>query len=482
MGARYRTRRAGSSTGAGASADGLRPGEPISRGFAGDRARASATTPHAVTAPGRRSTVGRRAELVPLPRIEPDAATPTTNATPAPLRRRRSGVAASTSAALDAHACTTRSTATGSASSGKASSTCRATAARCSSRTTRARSLPTRPRSCTASRRSSGGRSTAWPSTCSARCPSSARCGRAAAASPRTPTTRTGCCTTNSSSRSCSRKARKGTGKQFSDRYQLRRFGRGGFVEIAMRAGVPVVPIAVVGAEESMPILFKSTRLAKLLNIPYFPITANMLRSARPGSSCTSPRSSRSACCRRCTSTCRPNQERYSRSRVMEESERIRRMVQDALYDMLRTAPQRLVRLSGVACASSSPGSSTYWGGRVAQALEQRRRRRGHRRARHARPAGPARTHGVRARRLVVLDPRPHRARDRDRHDPAHAPHRRLDARQRPHAARDQRDRHDEPARGRGRARQPGAQGRREELVARLRRQLSRTRTCSART
>ena len=98
----------------------------------------------------------------------------------------------------------------------------------------------------------------------------------------------------------------KATGKLFSQRYQLRRFGRGGFVEIAMRAGVPVVPIAVVGAEESMPILFKSTRLAKLLNIPYFPITANMLLSGRPGSSRTSPRSSRSACCRPCTSTSRP--------------------------------------------------------------------------------------------------------------------------------------------------------------------------------
>ena len=45
----------------------------------------------------------------------------------------------------------------------------------------------------------------------------------------------------------------KGPGKLYSERYQLRRFGRGGFVEIAMRAGVPVVPIAVMGAEESMP-------------------------------------------------------------------------------------------------------------------------------------------------------------------------------------------------------------------------------------
>src|SRR6266545_3784834 len=69
----------------------------------------------------------------------------------------------------------------------------------------------------------------------------------------------------------------KGPGKLYTERYQLRRFGRGGFVEIAMRAGVPVVPIAVVGAEESMPIVFKVPQLAKALRIPYFPVTANML-------------------------------------------------------------------------------------------------------------------------------------------------------------------------------------------------------------
>jgi len=42
-----------------------------------------------------------------------------------------------------------------------------------------------------------------------------------------------------------------------------------------MRAGVPIVPLAIVGNEEAMPIVFKSGRLAKLLNIPYFPVTAN---------------------------------------------------------------------------------------------------------------------------------------------------------------------------------------------------------------
>ena len=52
----------------------------------------------------------------------------------------------------------------------------------------------------------------------------------------------------------------KGPSKSYTDRYQLRRFGRGGFVEIAMRAGVPVIPIAVVGAEESMPCSFACPR------------------------------------------------------------------------------------------------------------------------------------------------------------------------------------------------------------------------------
>ena len=67
----------------------------------------------------------------------------------------------------------------------------------------------------------------------------------------------------------------KGTGKHVSQRYQLRRFGRGGFVEIAMRAGVPIVPMAIIGNDETMPILASSDRLAKLLHLPYVPITAN---------------------------------------------------------------------------------------------------------------------------------------------------------------------------------------------------------------
>jgi 1-acyl-sn-glycerol-3-phosphate acyltransferase len=128
----------------------------------------------------------------------------------------------------------------------------------------------------------------------------------------------------------------KATGKHYSDRYRLRRFGRGGFVEIAMRAGAPVIPIAVMGAEEAMPVLFKSPRLAKALNLPYFPITANMLAFGPAGLVAYLPAKFRIRVLPPVHFDVAPNQERYSRSRVMEESERIRRMVQDALYDMLR--------------------------------------------------------------------------------------------------------------------------------------------------
>jgi 1-acyl-sn-glycerol-3-phosphate acyltransferase len=65
----------------------------------------------------------------------------------------------------------------------------------------------------------------------------------------------------------------KGTGKYFKHRYKLERFGRGGFVQLAARASSPIVPVAVVGAEEIYPILENSTVVAKLLNLPYFPIT-----------------------------------------------------------------------------------------------------------------------------------------------------------------------------------------------------------------
>jgi 1-acyl-sn-glycerol-3-phosphate acyltransferase len=65
----------------------------------------------------------------------------------------------------------------------------------------------------------------------------------------------------------------RGTGKPFSERYRLRRFGRGGFVEVALRAGVPIIPISVVGSEEIYPMIGDLQVVAKLLGMPYFPIT-----------------------------------------------------------------------------------------------------------------------------------------------------------------------------------------------------------------
>jgi 1-acyl-sn-glycerol-3-phosphate acyltransferase len=66
---------------------------------------------------------------------------------------------------------------------------------------------------------------------------------------------------------------RKGTEKTVRDRYRLQRFGRGGFVEAAMRARAPIVPIAVVGAEEAMPVFAQLKALQKLTGLLYFPLT-----------------------------------------------------------------------------------------------------------------------------------------------------------------------------------------------------------------
>jgi 1-acyl-sn-glycerol-3-phosphate acyltransferase len=128
----------------------------------------------------------------------------------------------------------------------------------------------------------------------------------------------------------------KGTGKTYGERYQLRRFGRGGFVQIAMRAGVPVVPIAVVGAEEAMPILYKNGTLAKLLGVPYVPLTANMLAFGPLGGLLPFPAKIKIRVLDPVHFDVEPDQPRYSRSLIMDESERIRQQIQEALFDMLR--------------------------------------------------------------------------------------------------------------------------------------------------
>jgi 1-acyl-sn-glycerol-3-phosphate acyltransferase len=129
----------------------------------------------------------------------------------------------------------------------------------------------------------------------------------------------------------------KGPGKTYDERYRLRRFGRGGFVEIAMRAGVPVIPIAVVGAEESMPILFKIPSIANALGLPYVPITANhLIFGPLLGTLLYFPAKFRLKVLPPVHFDVPPDEERYSRSRIMDEAEGIRVSLQETLYEMLR--------------------------------------------------------------------------------------------------------------------------------------------------
>jgi 1-acyl-sn-glycerol-3-phosphate acyltransferase len=122
-----------------------------------------------------------------------------------------------------------------------------------------------------------------------------------------------------------------------NERYRLRRFGRGGFVEIAMRSGVPIVPIAIIGNEEAMPIVWKSPLLARLLNVPYAPITANMfVFGPLLGLVVPLPAKFRLRVLPPVYFDVAANQERYNRSVVMDAAEDIRERIQTQVHEMLR--------------------------------------------------------------------------------------------------------------------------------------------------
>jgi 1-acyl-sn-glycerol-3-phosphate acyltransferase len=63
----------------------------------------------------------------------------------------------------------------------------------------------------------------------------------------------------------------RGSGKTWDHRYRLVEFGRG-FVRLALQARAPIVPVAVIGGEESIISLYDVKPLARLFNFPYFPI------------------------------------------------------------------------------------------------------------------------------------------------------------------------------------------------------------------
>ncbi len=65
----------------------------------------------------------------------------------------------------------------------------------------------------------------------------------------------------------------KGIGKLFKERYRLQRFGRGGFIKLCLRTKTPIVPVAIIGAEETNPMLFRIEAFSRALGVPYIPVT-----------------------------------------------------------------------------------------------------------------------------------------------------------------------------------------------------------------
>ena len=126
----------------------------------------------------------------------------------------------------------------------------------------------------------------------------------------------------------------KGTGKPFSERYRLQRFGRGGFVEVALRTRSPIVPVAVVGAEEIYPKIADSQLLAKLLGAPFVPITPT-LPWLGPLGLIPLPSRWRIEFCEPIDVSEYPPEAADDRALLFEISERVRDTIQEQLYEAL---------------------------------------------------------------------------------------------------------------------------------------------------
>jgi 1-acyl-sn-glycerol-3-phosphate acyltransferase len=126
----------------------------------------------------------------------------------------------------------------------------------------------------------------------------------------------------------------KGAGKPYSERYRLQRFGRGGFVEIALRTSTPIVPVAIVGSEEIYPKVADSRTLARLIGAPYFPITPTFPALGLFGA-IPLPSNWRIEFCEPVDLSEYGPEAAEDRSLVFELSERIRETIQEKLYENL---------------------------------------------------------------------------------------------------------------------------------------------------
>jgi 1-acyl-sn-glycerol-3-phosphate acyltransferase len=131
----------------------------------------------------------------------------------------------------------------------------------------------------------------------------------------------------------------KGTGKPFAERYRLQRFGRGGFVEIALRSGAPIVPVAVVGSEEIYPKLADVPPLARLIGAPFFPVTPTFPWLG-PLGAIPLPSRWRIEFCEPIETAHIGPEAASDRATVLELTERVRNRVQQALYsNLVRRGP-----------------------------------------------------------------------------------------------------------------------------------------------
>ncbi|MEA2448431.1 MAG: hypothetical protein QOG63_363 [Thermoleophilaceae bacterium] len=126
----------------------------------------------------------------------------------------------------------------------------------------------------------------------------------------------------------------KGTGKDFKDRYRLQRFGRGGFVELALRTGAPIIPVAVVGSEEIYPKLGESRTLARMTGAPFVPITPTFPLLG-PLGIVPLPSKWRIEFCDPIDTSAYGPDAASDRALVFELSERVRETIQQKLYENL---------------------------------------------------------------------------------------------------------------------------------------------------
>jgi 1-acyl-sn-glycerol-3-phosphate acyltransferase len=126
----------------------------------------------------------------------------------------------------------------------------------------------------------------------------------------------------------------KGTGKPFSERYRLQRFGRGGFAETALRTGAPIVPVAVVGSEEIYPKLAESRLAARAIGAPFVPITPTFPWLG-PAGLIPLPSRWRIEFCDAIDLSEHPPEAADDRRIVFDLSEQVRETIQGKLYENL---------------------------------------------------------------------------------------------------------------------------------------------------